>query len=467
VIGRYLAALTFATALCSGPSLAQTVPSDKNIRQILATRVDRQKWATGIVVGIVTPKGHRVIAYGVTEKGGKHSVDADTIYDIGSVTKVFTALALADEVQHGEAALDDPVANYLPPGTVLPHDGARRITLADLATHTSGLPLRPANLSLADADNKYADYSKADLFRFLAAYKPEHGIGSTYDYSNVGFGLLGIAVARRAGLSYDALIRRTVIGPLGMTETDRTKPGNKPLALGYAYDVANADLAPARHWDFGGGVAGAGGYRSTTNDMMKFLDAVLGYRKSSLAPAFALMTATRRPGGMPPATNIALAWNILDQDGREIVWKNGSVGGFRAFIGYDRASGVGVVALANAQTPAGADDIGLNILDPKIAVDLHVPRKHVEVPIDPALLDRYVGRYKYSDTDFATVTREGDRLFWQENGPDKIPLFAEGPQDFFLKIMDAQVTFEPGGNGEAAAAVWHQDGQDQRGVRVK
>ncbi len=119
---------------------------------------------------------------------------------------------------------------------------------------------------------------------------------------------------------------------------------------------------------------------------------------------------------MMPATAIALAWNLLDQDGSEIVWKNGSVGGFRAFIGYDAAARTGVVVLANAQTGTGGDDIGLHILDPKLPVDLHIPRRHVEVKIDPALLDRYVGTYKYADNDFVVVTREGDHLAESENG---------------------------------------------------
>jgi D-alanyl-D-alanine-carboxypeptidase/D-alanyl-D-alanine-endopeptidase len=464
MISKYLMAFLFVAA-SPALAIAQKTFSDSDIRQMLVTRVDRQKWATGIIVGVVTRVGHRAMAYGTTTRGGERKIDGNTIYDIGSVTKVFTALALADMVKRGEVSLDDPVTKYLPPGTVLPHDGERQITLADLATHTSGLPLRPGNLASTDP-NKYANYSEADLYRFLATYKPAHAIGSTYDYSNVGFGLLGLALSRRAGVPYDTLIRERILQPLGMNRTSRElNPAMKrSVAAGYDYD--NADLVPAEHWDFGNGLAGAGGYRSCANDMIKFIDAVLGYRKSSLSAALAAMTETRRPGGMQPATSIALAWNILDQDGREIAWKNGSVGGFRAFIGYDRAAGVGVVALANGQTATGVDDIALHILDPKIPVDLHIPRKHIEVAIDPALLDQYVGTYKYSDTDFAVVTCESGHLFWQE-GPDKLEMFAEGAREFFFKALDAQVTFELGPDGRASAAVWHQAGQNQRGLRLR
>ena len=467
-MNRYLTTLLLA-ALLPVAAFAQAAPSDGEIQKILTTRVDQQHWATGIVVGVVTPQGTHTSAYGTTAKGGTRKVGVDTVYDIGSITKVFTALALADMAQRGEVALDDPVAKYLPKGTVLPRVGNREITLADLATHTAGLPLRPGNLAPKDPDNKYAEYSEADLYAFLAHYKPPHATGSTYDYSNPGFGLLGIALAHRGGTNYDALIARRILKPLGMTDTVRNAtPAMKTrMAQGYSYDVASTDLTPAEHWDFGSGVAGAGGYRSTASDMMKFLQAILGYHATPLAPAFAAMTKTQRPGGMMPATAIALAWNLLNQDGREIAWKNGSVGGFRAFIGYDAAARTGVVVLANAQTGTGGDDIGLHILDPKIAVDLHIPRRHAETKIDPALLDRYVGTYKYADNDFVVVTREGDHLAESENGQDRLELFAEGERDFFFKVADAQITFETGPDGKVTAAIWHQDGQDQRGERVR
>jgi hypothetical protein len=199
---------------------------------------------------------------------------------------------------------------------------------------------------------------------------------------------------------------------------------------------------------------------------MRLLRAMLGLRPSPLASAFAATIRTRRPGGMQPATAIALAWNVLDRDGREIFWKNGSVGGFRAFVGCDPAARLGVVALANAQTGTGADDIGLHILDPEIPVDLHIPRKHVETKIDPALLDRYAGTYKFADNDFVVVSREGGHLVESENGQDPLALFPEGDRDFFFKIVDAQVSFEIDADGKVAAAIWHQDGQDQRGERI-
>jgi CubicO group peptidase (beta-lactamase class C family) len=154
----------------------------------------------------------------------------------------------------------------------------------------AGLPLRPDNLAPKDPDNKYAEYIEADLYAFLAHYKPLHPVGSAYDYSNPGFGLLGIALARRAGTGYDTLIEQRILKPLGMGDTARTPTSSmrSRMAQGYSYDVASTGLTPAEHWDFGSGVAGAGGYRSTS--ACKFLQEILGYNATPLAPAFAAMT---------------------------------------------------------------------------------------------------------------------------------------------------------------------------------
>jgi len=442
---------------------APVLPSDADVRQMLVTRVDVQKQATGVVVGIVAPSGRRLIAYGTTALDGGRAVDGNTVFDIGSITKVFTALLLADMAQRGEVALDDPAAKYLPTDVRMPVRSGRQITLVDLATHTSGLPLRPTNLVSTNPDDKYAGYTAALLYQFLSSYPLTRDIGSRYEYSNVGYGVLGHVLSRRVGRSYGGLVQRRITRPLGMRDTGiHWSTGSKRrLAVGY-----DSDLAPAPRWGMGA-LQSAGALHSSADDLLNLLDAVLGYRKSTLSPALATMAATRRPGGMDPSTQIALAWNVYQTDGREIFWKNGSVGGYRSFIGYDAKARIGVLALANAQTAVGVDDIGLHLLDPNLPVDLHVPKVHKQVVISPVILGRYVGRYRFSPTDILTVTREGDRLFGQEPGQDKFELFAEGEHDFFLKTIDAQVTFESSGAASAKIATWHQDGQTQRGDRIE
>jgi CubicO group peptidase (beta-lactamase class C family) len=190
----------------------------------------------------------------------------------------------------------------------------------------------------------------------------------------VGYGLLGEVLARRAGRSYEDLLKERITRPLGMNDTDITPTAAMRSRTPVGYD---SRLVPVAHDQFRV-LASAGALRSTANDLLAFLEAVLGYRRTPLAPAMDAMIRTRRPGGTPPpatgdrpgATQVALGWNIYTDGSREIIWKNGSVSGFRAFMGYERATRLGVVALINAQTAAGADDIGLHLLDGNIAVNL-------------------------------------------------------------------------------------------------
>jgi serine-type D-Ala-D-Ala carboxypeptidase/endopeptidase len=241
------AAACCALACMSTPACAGALPSDAEITQMLQVRVDLQKQATGIVVGIAGPRGNRIVAYGARSLEDKTPANGDTVYDIGSITKVLTALLLADMAQRHDVALDDPAEKYLP-GVTLPSRNGRQITLADLATHTSGLPLRPTNLSSKDPANPYAGYTRDRLFACLSTYKLTRDPGSHYDYSNVGFGLLGQVLSARAGVPYADLVARRITGPLHMVDTrmDPTAEMIRRAATGY-----NGALEPVPHWDMG------------------------------------------------------------------------------------------------------------------------------------------------------------------------------------------------------------------------
>ena len=142
-----------------------TVPGSDEIREILIKRVDRQKQAVGIVVGVVEPAGRRVVAYGHFANGDPRTPDGDTIFEIGSVTKVFTSLLLADMVNRKEVVLDDPAAKYLPEHVRMPERSGKSITLLDLATaplRTSTPPWQPLKPE--------AGYSTEDLYQFLSGY---------------------------------------------------------------------------------------------------------------------------------------------------------------------------------------------------------------------------------------------------------------------------------------------------------
>lgn len=440
-----------------------SMPDAAEIRRMLTVRVDLQKRATGIVVGVTGPNGHRIIAYGVRSLEDRTPVDGRTVYGIGSLTKVFTALLLAQDVQSGRLRLDEPVRDCVPTATgFLSATGGREPTFADLATHTSGLPLRPDNLPSKDPDDKYAGYTEARLLAYLSSFKPSRPPGAAYEYSNVGYGLLGLALSRCDHADYATLLRERVTGPLGLSDTslEPTAGMHKREAVGY-----DLDFRPLPHEEVNV-LAPAGDLKSTADDLLTFLDAALERTPTGLAPAFEELTKIRRPGGMEPATGIALGWNIYEHDGRTIIWKNGNVDGYRAFMGYDPEAKIGIVALANMLTPEGADDIGLHLLDPSYPANLKVPRPHHQVAIDPATLDRYVGDYKFSDGSVFSVSRTGDRLFVTPPGSGPLPMYPEGDDRFFLKIVDAELTFGGFASGHATRLVWSQEGPDDVGMRT-
>ncbi len=280
-------------------------------------------------------------------------LDGDTIFEIGSITKVFTSLVLADMVNRKEVALDDPAAKYLPENVRMPERNGKSITLLDLSTHSSGLPPLPGNLK------PEAEYSVEDLYQFLSGYTLPRNPGSEYEYSNLGAGLLGHLLAYRAGTDYESLIRSRIARPLSMPDTGITLSSsmNQRMATGH-----NATLAPVANSDLPTPLAGAGALRSSANDMLTFLEAFLGYKESFLARAMKAMLEVRRPAGQAA---IGLGWIIMSAHGREIVGHNGATGGFRSFVGYARQERIGVVVLSNASATTGIDDIGFHLLNPK------------------------------------------------------------------------------------------------------
>jgi len=457
--------LLFGIIAVAGCAIAQT-PSDGEIRQILVQRVDEFHQSVGIVVGVIDAHGRRVVSHGALEKRDVRPLNGDTVFEIGSISKVFTSLLLSDMVQRGLVKLDDPISKYLPPTVEVPRRNGKQITLIDLATHTSGLPRLPTNMHPADPTNPYADYTVSQLYDFLSSYELTRDIGSKYEYSNLGGGLLGHVLALRAGMGYEALVKARIAGPLDMNHTVITLTPEMKVRLAAGHD-SNLNTVP--NWDLPT-LAGAGALRSTANDMLTFLAANLGYKKTPLAPAMAAMLDVRRPTGTP-GLEVALAWHIFTVPDGIVVWHNGGTGGYRSFIGYDSKAGVGVVVLANTSTAAGVDDIGIHLLNPKaplLDAKAFGPRKErKEIAVDSKILDRYVGRYQLTPDLALTVTREGDQLYAQATGQGKFELFAESETEFFLKVTDAQVTFETEATGPAKRLVLHQLGRDVPAQRVE
>ena len=458
--------LSAAAAVCAQTPPSATspkpwvVPADAEIRRILADRIDTQHQGVGIVVGVVDAHGRRFVSYGVSDKADGRPVDQRAVFEIGSMSKVFTSLLLADMVQRGEVKLDDPISKYLPAGVKVPERGGKQITLIDLATHTSGLPRLPTNMAPKDPGNPYADYTVAQLYAFLSSYTLPRDIGSQYEYSNLGGGLLGHVLALRAGTDYATLVRQRITGPLGMNSTTIALTPEEKARLAIGHD---ANLARTSNWDIPT-LAGAGALRSDADDILTFLSAELGSVKTPLAPAMKAQIVPRRPAGSPNL-QVALAWHIITTPAGEIVWHNGGTGGYRTMMAFDPKAGVGVVVLSNTSTQAGVDDIALHLI---AGTPLTPPRvEHHEIAVDPAALKGVVGRYQLTPQAVVEMTLEGGQLYTQITGQPRFPVFMEAPHRGFLKVVEATIDFEVDASGRATAVVIHQNGRDTRAPRIE
>ena len=231
---------------------------------------------------------HMGLAVGVRHTGTTHTTgrgrvagdrsnppDERTIFEIGSITKVFTATLLADMARERLVALDDPVQKHLLDGVVVPVRG-RPITLADLASHTSGLSRLPKGFllpaMLRERRNPYASFTVDELHTAIQATKPRRAPGRKVRYSNYGVGLLGHALALRAGTSYEELVAERITGPLGMADTGVEVPEAKLPRFAEGHNRRGRAVP---HWDLPS-LAGAGALRSTIVDLLRFLDAQLG-----------------------------------------------------------------------------------------------------------------------------------------------------------------------------------------------
>src|SRR3569833_173742 len=195
-----LAAGLFVCA--AAPLRAQT---DSTVLSIIRQRVDEQR-APGIVAGWIDASGAKhIVAYG-DAGSGQPALDDNSIFEIGSISKVFTSTILADMVLKGEVKLEDPVQKYLPASVHIPAREGKEITLANLSEQNSGLPRMPTNFTPADPKNPYADYTVKQMYDFLSSYQLPRDPGAKYEYSNLGVGLLGHALTLRAKQSYEQMV---------------------------------------------------------------------------------------------------------------------------------------------------------------------------------------------------------------------------------------------------------------------
>jgi D-alanyl-D-alanine-carboxypeptidase/D-alanyl-D-alanine-endopeptidase len=427
--------------------------------------------------GALAPETHGGVAIGVVQHGERHifsygAAKPDSVFEIGSITKTFTGLILAQMVEQGKVRLDEPVRELLPPDTVAKPATGAEISLLDLSDQHSGLPRMPDNFKPADPENPYADYDAKLLYAFISKQGVTLPASAPFGYSNLGVGLLGQALANRAAVPYPTLLQAQVTGPLGMHDTAIVLTPELKARMIEGHD---AEHKAAHVWDLDA-LAGAGGIRSTAADMLTYLEAqlhpdklpaaVLGQANGKTLPV-AIAKSHEIHAEVGNGMHIALNWFRIDATGS--YWHNGGTGGYSAYAQFNPGKDFAVIVLSNTGPDADSftDKLGQHIAQrlsglPAVALYREMPKA---VAIDPKLLDGYVGVYELTPTFALTFTREGDRLFTQATGQEKAEVFPESEKTFFLKVVDAKVTFVTDASGRATSVILHQGGRDQEAKR--
>ncbi len=342
---RNLILVALATTLAADEPLDKD-PLDTLVRDAVARH---RHAAPALVVGIAQGDQRRTWGFGALSAGGS-TPSHDTVYEVGSVSKAFTGMALAILAREGRVSEVDPVARHLPARAARDAGPVGAIRLVELATHGSGLPRLPPQFVPRDMTDPYADFDEGELYAALVRIAPSLAPTGRYEYSNLGAGLLGHLLARAAGVSYAELVRTRIALPLRLVDT------------AVVLDVAQeARLAPphdrggerSRRWRLAA-LAGAGGVHSTAHDLLLLVCA--HWRPDGDALADALRSAARARLVVPGSPlAVGLGWHaMLD---RGWTWHNGQTGGYHAFVGMDLTRRRGVVVLANASderyTPLG------------------------------------------------------------------------------------------------------------------
>ena len=441
--------LGFSCVMMGLISCTQTLP--EKLDQYLAAAEK-----AGIFNGtVLITKGNGFLVnkgYGYKNVDTKTLNDANTIFQIGSVTKQFTAAVILKLVEQRKLSLSDKLSKYFPG---FPH--ANSITIENLLSHTSGLYnyTNDGNFMQNEVEKTL---SREQFIQMIKDKPLDFTPGSKYNYSNSGYMFLGYIIEDITKKKYEQVVREQIFNPLGMSHSgfDFRNLRSVDRAVGYNAIVEGVG-SKAQVVDSTVSFA-AGAIYTTTGNLYKWNQSVLTERilkKSSLENAFT-----------PRLSGYGLGWVVTNIDDKKAIMHDGGIHGFTSSNIIIPSDSITVTIITNSGS-SKMGQVGKELLAILFNKPYTIPEKKKEVKLDAMALAQFVGEYELAPTFKITITIKNDALVAQATGQPPFDLFAKSENVFFVKVVDAEVEFVKNDKGEVVSLILHQGGQNIPGKKIK
>lgn len=404
-----------------------------------------------VSIGVISDGQVWKKSFGHLDPDGARSLDEKTLYEIGSISKVFTSLLLAEAVKSGRLKLDDPISTVMKDLATKNPTVGNAITFKHLSHHVSGLPVMPTNINPTDSTNPFDGYDRTMLTEYMLSVKPERKPGEGYEYSNLGAGLLGDLLSQQAGISYESLLKQKLTEPLKMSDTVITLSEEQASRFAPPY---NAALLPDKAWDFDA-LSGCGAIRSTIDDMLLFAEASLNPPDGPLGKAIEFAWKQHKPA-RDGNHAMGLGWMIA-QDGSTL-WHNGQTGGYQSMILVSREQKCAAVLLCNT-AGSQTDALAEQIIQTVMGLDVQPRSFDKEVEVDPEVAKRLEGKYQLAPGIVITVQVKNGRMVAQLTGQQFLALIPKSETEWKYQLVDATLKFELPKSGSSPKVTLLQAGR--------
>ena len=455
---HHLLLLSVSAALGTVPAFAEDEFKHEKIIAALVEPYLTHNRVNAVSVGVISNDDVWKRHYGAMSGKGTPAPNDKTIYEIGSISKVFTSLLLADAVHSGRLKLDDPISIVMEELSERNPTLGNNVTFEHLAHHVSGLPVMPTNIKPADSTNPFAGYSRQMLTDYLLTAKPVRKPGEGYEYSNLDAGVLGDLLSRQAGVSYEALLKQKLTGPLKMSDTTITLSSEQATRLAPPH---NAALLPDKSWDFDS-LAGCGAIRSSIDDMLLFARASLNPPDGQLGKTIELAWKQHKP---PMGDNLAMGLGWMIARDRTTRWHNGQTGGYQSMNLVNRALNSATVLLCNT-AGSGVDELAEQIFQTIVGMNVRPRAFEKEIKVDPEVAKRLEGKYQLAPGVVLTVQVKDGRMMAQITGQQFLAVIPKSETEWKYQAVDATLKFELPKTGKSPKVTLHQAGRVMPSARL-